>query len=143
MAGSIRAQRESSAVFLGQTHLQELHRGLYSLDSGEPHSARTSKLSCHPGRRFTIPVNTSDSSSLTSDFKHFLCSQADIFRCDRQVITCNIQYSFKFHLIRFESNLVLQMTSSAALQKTEESLLSKDYFKGRGLQEALNCLPYL
>lgn len=137
MAGSIRAQRESSAVFLGQTHLQELHRGLCSLDSGKPHSAPPSKLNCHPGRRFTIPVNTSDSSSLTSDFKHFLCSQADIFRCDRQVITCNIQYSFKFHLIGFESNLLLQMTSSAALQKTEVSLLRKDYFKGREVYRKL------
>jgi len=54
-----------------------------------------------------------------------------MFRCDRQVITCNIQYSFKCHLIGFKSNLVLQMTSSAALGKTEESLLSKDYVKGR------------
>jgi len=54
-----------------------------------------------------------------------------MLRCDRQVITCNIQYSFKCHLIGFKSNLVLQMTSSAALGKTEESLLSKDYVKGR------------
>lgn len=54
-----------------------------------------------------------------------------MFKCDRQVITCNILYSFTFHLTGFKSNLVLQMTSSAALQTTEESLLSKDYFKGR------------
>lgn len=110
---------------------------LFSLESGKPHSVCASKLNCRPGRRCTIPVNASDSTSLTSDFKHFLCSQADTFRCDRWVITCNIQYSFKFHLIGFKSNLVLQMTSSAALQKTEESLLSKDYFKGREVYREL------
>lgn len=60
-----------------------------------------------------------------------------MFRCDKQVITCNMECSFKFHLIGFKSNLVLQMTSSAALQKTEESLLSKDYFKGREVYRKL------
>lgn len=63
--------------------------------------------------------------------------------CDRQVITHNIQHSSKLQLIGFKSNLVLQMTGSAALQKAAESLLSPDYFKDRGLEEALNCLPPL
>lgn len=54
-----------------------------------------------------------------------------MLRCDRQVITRNIQYSSKFQLIGFKSNLVLQMTGSAVLQKAAESLLNPDYFKDR------------
>lgn len=66
-----------------------------------------------------------------------LYSQADVLRCDRQVITHNIQYSSKFQLIAFKSNLVLQMTGSAALQKAAESLLRPDYFKDRGVYRKL------
>lgn len=121
---------EQAVLFSWGNPTSSSYRDPQASDSSKSHSACTGKLSCQPGRRFTTPVNASDSTSLTSDFNPCLCSQADVLRCDRQVITHNIQYS-KFQLIGFKSNLVLQMTGSAALQKAAESLLSPDYFKDR------------
>lgn len=124
-SGGRKHQSTEKSTFLGQTHFPELNRGLFSF----PKFWQTSFwLSCHPGRGFIIPVNTSDRTSLTSDFKHFLLTAGHPNVTGRLL---HVTFSTPSDFLALVLNLIQLCSLTSRAENRRVSSKSKGYLKGR------------
>lgn len=85
-------------------------------------------LSCHPGRRFIIPVNTSRRTSLTSDFKHFLLTAGHPNVTGRLL---HVTFSTPSDFLALVLNLIQLCSLTSWAENRRVSSKSKGYLKGR------------